>query len=86
MARETRERVIRASEIAQYLFCAQAWWLGSVRGLPSAHGRRMAVGKLDHRRHGWQVRASASLARLAYVILALAAVAGVAALLQQLLR
>jgi len=74
VARETTERIVRASEVGQYAFCARAWWLGSVEGRPSAHRREMAAGEAAHRRHGQQVRVSAALARLAYLLLALAAV------------
>jgi len=81
---EATERVIRASEVGRYAFCARAWWLGSVQGLPSAHRREMAAGETAHRRHGLRVRASAALARLAYLFLALALLAGVVALLRML--
>ena len=70
-------RVIRASEIGRYAYCARAWWLGSVEGLPSAHRREMAAGEAVHARHGWGVRASLWLSRLAYVLLLLAAVVGI---------
>jgi hypothetical protein len=73
---EQRERVIRASEIGRYAYCAHAWWLGSVEGLPSAHEPDMAAGEVAHLRHGQGVRASLGLRRLAYLVLLLAAVVG----------
>ena len=71
------DRVIRASEIGRYVYCARDWWLGSVRGLPSTHTREMAAGEAAHRRHGRGVRGSLLLNRLAYVVLLLAAVIGI---------
>ncbi len=68
------ERVIRASEIGRYVYCAHAWWLGSVQGVSSTHQREMATGKAAHLRHGRGVRASLWLNRLAYIVLLLAAV------------
>lgn len=75
MAGETTERIVRASEVGQYAFCAHAWWLGAVEGRPSTHGREMAAGESAHRKHGRRVRSAVLLARLAYLLLALAAVA-----------
>lgn len=69
-------RVIRASEIGQYVYCARAWWLGSVRGLSSSHQQEMAEGTVVHRRHGWGVRRSLWLNRLAYIVLLLVVVVG----------
>lgn len=74
---ETSDRVIRASEVGQYAYCARAWWLANVDGLPSGHQREMAVGETIHLRHGQGVRASLGLARLAYAVLLLALVIGV---------
>ncbi len=74
---EQRNRVIRASEIGQYVYCAHAWWLGSVQGLPSAHQQEMADGETTHLRHGRVVRASLGLSRLAYGVLLLAAMVAV---------
>ena len=71
---EGGDRVIRASEIGRYVYCARAWWLGSVQGLPSTHTREMATGKAAHLRHGRGVRTSLWLRRLAYGALLLAAV------------
>ena len=71
------DRVIRASEIGQYVFCAHAWWLGSVEGLPSSRQREMVAGDIAHRRHGWGVKTSLWLSRMAYVVLLLAVMIGV---------
>ena len=73
---EGGDRVIRASEIGRYIYCAHAWWLGSVQGLPSSRQREMAAGEVAHRRHGRRVSASLGLSRLAYLVLLLAAVVG----------
>jgi len=75
-ASERHDRVIRASEIGQYTYCAHAWWLGSVQGLPSSRQQEMAAGEVAHRRHGWGVSTSLGLSRLAYLVLLLAAVVG----------
>jgi len=76
-ASERSGRVIRASEIGQYVYCAHAWWLGSVQGLPSAHQQEMTAGETAHLRHGRRVRASLGLSRLAYGVLLLAAMVAV---------
>ena len=70
----SNDRVIRASEIGRYVYCAHAWWLGSVQGVPSTHQREMAAGEAAHLRHGRGVRAALWLNRLAYIVLLLAAV------------
>ncbi len=74
---EQSKRVIRASEIGRYVYCARAWWMGSVQGLSSAHQQEMAAGEMAHLRHGRQVRASHGLNRLAYGVLLLAAMVAV---------
>jgi hypothetical protein len=84
--RSNEDRVIRASEIGRYVYCARAWWLGSIQNLPSSRQREMAAGESAHRRHGWGVTASIWLNRLAYVVLLLAAVAGVVWLISQWAR
>jgi hypothetical protein len=73
----SRWRIIRASEIGQYAYCAHAWWLGNIEGLPSGHQREMTTGEAVHLRHGRGVRASLGLARLAYAVLVSAAVIGI---------
>ncbi len=74
---EWGDRVIRASEIGRYVYCARAWWLGSVQGLPSTHTREMAAGTVAHVRHGRGVKQSLWLRRLAYGALLLAAIVGI---------
>ncbi|MBN1810251.1 MAG: hypothetical protein JXA14_00285 [Anaerolineae bacterium] len=76
--------IIRASELGQYAYCAHAWWLGNVEGLPSGHQREMAAGEAIHQRHGRGVRTSLTLARLAYGVLLLAVVIGVVWLVSRL--
>lgn len=66
------ERIIRASEIAEYLYCRRAWWLSHVVGYEVEENEAMAAGSAYHRQHGaWVWRAR--LARwLAYVLVFLA--------------
>ena len=70
-------RRITASQIGQYAYCAHAWWMGNIEGLPSGHQREMTAGEATHQRHGRGVRRSLGLARLAYAALLLAVVIGV---------
>jgi hypothetical protein len=77
-------RIIRASEIGQYAYCARAWWLGNVEGLPSGHRQEMTAGEAVHQRHGRGVRTSLTLSRLAYGVLLLAVVIGVVWLVSRL--
>jgi len=66
------DRVVRASEIAEYLFCRRAWWLSHVAGYEVHESEALAAGSAYHRQHGgllWRAR----LARwLAYVLVFLA--------------
>ena len=75
------ERVIRASEIGQYDFCAKAWWLGSIEGVPSANVRELQAGTSAHEQHGWQVHRAGNLQTIAIVLL----IAGVALLVAAVL-
>jgi len=63
--------VIRASELGQYAFCAKAWWLGSIEGVPSANVREMDAGTSMHERHGQAVQLSAWLSRAGMIFLLL---------------
>lgn len=77
----TRVRIVRASELSQYEYCARAWWLERVLGYESASTEEIAAGQEEHLRHGREVRIARNLQRLAYLLLALAALVGTALLL-----
>ena len=50
--------LIRANELAQYSFCHRAWWLGTIKGLPSRSRAGLARGARHHERHERQVYAA----------------------------
>ena len=79
MARQGR--IIRASEIGQYTFCARAWWLSQIQGIPSTNTRALAQGEAVHQRHGWAVWTAGALRRAAMVFLIIAVVIVIAAAL-----
>ena len=62
-------RIIRASEIGEYVFCHRAWWLHQVQGETSANTRALADGTARHARHGRQVSLAAALRVLAVLLL-----------------
>ena len=62
------DRVIRASEIGQYDFCAKAWWLGSIEGVQPSNVRELQAGAAAHAEHGRQVRRAAQM-QLAAIVL-----------------
>jgi hypothetical protein len=70
-SRDESDRILRASELGQYSFCAKAWWLGSVEGVPSANVREMDAGQAAHEQHGQAVQLSSWLGRAGWVCLAL---------------
>jgi hypothetical protein len=55
------DRVIRASEIGQYDFCAKAWWLGSIEGVRPSNVHELQAGAAAHAEHGRQVQRAAQL-------------------------
>jgi hypothetical protein len=60
---------IRASEIADYVYCRRAWWLRRMRGAASANVAQLQAGTRHHEQHGRLVRRSVWTLRLAYVAL-----------------
>jgi hypothetical protein len=73
---KSTSQIIRASELGQYAYCARAWWLGRVLGYHPANLEKLAAGEAAHVRHGQKVVSSRRLQRWAYVLLALALLAG----------
>ncbi|MBI4789250.1 MAG: hypothetical protein HY782_19630 [Chloroflexi bacterium] len=65
-------RVLRASEIGEYVFCHRAWWLHRVQGLESANRAQMEAGVAWHVAHGRGVRRASSLQRAGFALLILA--------------
>jgi hypothetical protein len=65
------DRVIRASEIGQYDFCAKAWWLGSIDGVSPSNIRELQAGTAAHEEHGRQVQRASQLQIAAFVLVAL---------------
>lgn len=87
MTKQTKRqhsRIIRASEIGSYTYCAHAWWLNAIEGVRPQKMQRLHAGQATHERHGRQVLLSAALIRLAYLLLLLAAMAGAGWLLNLL--
>ena len=65
------DRIIRASEIGQYDFCAKAWWLGSIEGVSPSNIRQLQAGTAAHVEHGRQVRRASQLQTAAFVLVGL---------------
>ena len=65
-------RIIRASEIGNFLYCRRAWWYHKL-GKPSKNQPRMDAGSEFHVRHGQQV-ARASLLRILGSLILLAGI------------
>jgi hypothetical protein len=66
------KRVIRASEIGEYVFCRRAWWYHYIVGLASSNQDKMQAGTAKHVEHGQQVQRSDLLKRTAFVMFAIA--------------
>lgn len=62
--------LIRASELAQYSFCHRAWWLGTVKGLPSQSQAALERGTRHHKHHGGQIYAAKRWQQLGLILLA----------------
>ena len=70
-------RLIRASEIGAFVFCARAWWLQRVVGLEPGNAEQRAAGDAYHAGHGRRVWASTWLQRAALGLVAAAALLAV---------
>jgi hypothetical protein len=65
------DRIIRASEIGQYDYCARAWWLGSIEGVSPSNVCELQAGTAAHEQHGRQVNRAARVQQLAIGLLVL---------------
>lgn len=50
------DKIIRASEIGEYLYCNRAWWLRRVHGHASQNVRQLQAGLSHHEAHGRMVQ------------------------------
>jgi CRISPR/Cas system-associated exonuclease Cas4 (RecB family) len=64
--------VIKASEIAEYVYCNRAWWLRVEVGYTPLSSDSLARGTAYHGRHGQKVAKAESARRLALAFLFLA--------------
>ena len=71
-------RIIRASEVGAYAYCAHAWWLATVQGVRPDDPGRLQAGWAAHEQHGRRVALGLVLTRLSYLLLVLAGLAGLA--------
>lgn len=62
-------RLIRASEVGEYVFCQHAWWLRVFEERRSTGASRLTEGTKRHRRHGQRVTASNILIAAAIIVL-----------------
>ncbi len=61
------QRVIRASEIGEYLFCKRAWWLRT-QGIESANRKALDAGTAEHEDLARRVVLTGCLRSAAFVI------------------
>lgn len=66
-------RIIRASEVGEYLYCQRAWWYSS-QGHQSDHQREIEGGQVFHQKHARLIIISGCLRTLAYVLLTIAVI------------
>jgi CRISPR/Cas system-associated exonuclease Cas4 (RecB family) len=81
-----RDRVIRASKVGLYAYCARAWWLDRVRGYRPANRAALQAGEAAHQAHGRAVVGYHRLRQAAYLLLGLAALLGLILLVAALLK
>jgi CRISPR/Cas system-associated exonuclease Cas4 (RecB family) len=77
-------RVIRSSEIGNYLYCRRAWWYYK-QGFESQNQTELASGTKLHRVHGRKVLAAGLMRALGFLLLLLALVMLVAYCTTQLI-
>jgi CRISPR/Cas system-associated exonuclease Cas4 (RecB family) len=78
------DELIRASEIAEYVYCRRSWWLRRVAGYHSGNVREMTAGTAYHQQHGQVVAEASWWQRSALILIFLAVALLVFALIQLL--
>ena len=62
------DKMIRASEIAEYVYCRRAWWLSRVAGYAAENAELLQEGAAFHRDHGSRLRRVVIARRVAYLL------------------
>ena len=65
------DKIIRASEIGDYIYCKRKWFLRHRRGLRSVNREEMAAGTVHHERHAYWLNRSRLAGRMAVAMLLL---------------
>lgn len=74
-------RIIRASEIGEYLYCQRAWWYAS-QGYQTNNQKTMESGSVFHQRHARLIALSRWLQVLSYSLLAISIILSIASLIR----
>ena len=77
-------RTLRASEIAQFVYCQRAWWYAQ-EGQPSANDSWLRTGEYWHTRHGRDVMMAGCLRFLGYGLMIASIVSAAAFLTARIL-
>ena len=62
-------RVVRASEISEYVYCRRAWWLNRTAGKQPRNTEQLEAGTSYHEKHGTNVRRFTVAQQFALVLL-----------------
>jgi hypothetical protein len=68
-------RLIRASELAEYVYCHRAWWLRTIEDLVPEAQERLWHGTNQHHHHGRLVLMSSVLLTAGLLLVAISLVA-----------
>jgi len=79
-------RILRASEVGRYGYCARAWWLQYVQGYAPQNTAALERGQAAHGAHGRGAEVAQRLAALSRLTLACAALLGAALIYMTLSR
>jgi hypothetical protein len=63
-----RRKYRKASEIGEFVYCHQAWWLHHIRGFAPTYRERLEAGRVNHDRHSAAVRRAALVRQLALLL------------------
>jgi CRISPR/Cas system-associated exonuclease Cas4 (RecB family) len=65
-------KVIRASELGEYIYCRRAWWLRRSAGHEPLNVSERAAGVVYHEQHGQNVQSADRVRRIALFLIFLA--------------